>query len=116
MPKYNFICSKCGTKKHKYVPVNVEISTCKTCGGSMSRDLPTLSGGAQVNEVIDSYTGVSLNQNHGELIKDRHDQYYWEVEVPRLVTKYSIETCLENQWLVYDEKGDLVINKPPSKR
>jgi uncharacterized lipoprotein YmbA len=82
----------------------------------MERDMPKLSGNAQVTEVVDPYTGVALDQNHSELIKDRHDQYYWEVEVPRLVAKYSKETCLENKWLVYDDKGNLVINKPPSKR
>ena len=82
----------------------------------MLRDLPTLSGNAQVTELIDTYTGVNLDQNHTSLIKDRHDQYYWEVEVPRLVQTMSVETCLENGWLIYDDKGDLVINKPPSKR
>jgi len=116
MPKYNFTCAQCGTKKHKYVSITTEKTPCKNCNGSMERDLPKLSGNAQVTEMVDSYTGVKLDQNHKELIKDRHDQYYWDVEVPRLVQKYSIETCLENQWLVYNEKGDLVINKPPSKR
>ena len=82
----------------------------------MQRDLPNISGNAQVTEVIDSYTGVSLDQNHKELVKDRRDQYFWEVEVPRLVQTMSVETCLENGWLVYDDRGDLVINKPPSKR
>jgi transcription elongation factor Elf1 len=116
MPKYNFTCSHCGTKRHKYVSVNVETVFCKTCGGDMQRDLPNISGNAQVTEVIDSYTGVSLDQNHKELVKDRRDQYFWEVEVPRLVQTMSVETCLENGWLVYDDRGDLVINKPPSKR
>jgi hypothetical protein len=82
----------------------------------MNRDLPQLSGAAQVTELVDTYTGVSLDQNHNALIKDRRDQYYWEVEVPRLIQTMSPETCLENGWLVYDDKGDLVINKPPSKR
>ena len=116
MPKYNFTCTQCKTKKHKYVSTITETSTCKECGGQMNRDLPTLSGNAQVTELIDTYTGVNLDQNHNALIKDRHDQYFWEVEVPRLVQTMSVETCLENGWLIFDDKGDLVINKPPSKR
>jgi transcription elongation factor Elf1 len=116
MPKYNFVCNKCNTKKHKYVPSNIEMLSCERCGTQMSREFPVLSGRPQVTEKVDTYTGVNLNQDHDELIRDRYEQNYWEVEIPRLVQKYSLETCLENQWLIYDDKGDLVINKPPSKR
>lgn len=116
MPKYNFTCKSCNAHKHKYVSVSTQTVECKSCHGTMERNLPTLSGSAQVTELVDAYTGVNLNQDHNALIKDRHDQYYWEVEVPRLVQTMSVETCLENSWLVYNEKGELVINKPPSKR
>ena len=78
--------------------------------------MPKLDGPVEVRETVDTYTGATWNQNHQELIKERREQHYWEVEVPRLVEKYSLETCLENGWLTYNEKGDLVINKPPSKR
>jgi hypothetical protein len=44
------------------------------------------------------------------------EDYFWEVEVPRLVQTYSTETCIENGWLKYNDKGELVINKPPKKR
>jgi hypothetical protein len=81
----------------------------------MRRQLPT--GGSQaVTEIADSFTGVKRDQNHDELKKERKEQYYWEVEVPRLIETYSIETCLDQKWLVYNDKGELVINKPPSKR
>jgi hypothetical protein len=116
MPKYIFECTKCHIKKHKYVPTNITATDCPECQGLMSRELPTLSGTAQVTEKIDSYTGVALDQNHKENIKYRREEHYWNVEVPRFVEKYSLETCLENKWLVYNEKGDLVVNKPPHLR
>lgn len=116
MPKYNFTCAQCKTKRHKYVSTKVETTICAACGGNMNREMPNLSGSPEVTELIDDYTGVNLNQDHNSLVKARQEQYYWEVEVPRLVQTMSIETCLENKWLVYNEKGELVINKPPSKR
>ena len=81
----------------------------------MNRELPS-SGSQAVTEVMDDFTGVKRDQNHDEITKARREQYYWEVEVPRFVETYSTQTCLEEGWLVYNEKGELVINKPPSKR
>lgn len=116
MPKYVFQCSSCTFRQHKYVPSSVESLECPECKNMMNREMPNLAGPAQVTETIDSYTGATVDQNHAEQVKQRRDDYYWNVEVPRLVQKYSVETCIENRWLVYDEKGNLVINKPPSKR
>lgn len=81
----------------------------------MSRQLPQ-TGGQAVTEIVDNYTGVKRDQNHDALKKERHDEHYWNVEVPRLIQTYSLQTCLEERWLVYNDKGELVINKPPSKR
>lgn len=116
MPKYAFLCPKCGTRKHKYTPSTVEQLICDNCQAVAQRELPTIKGATEVREVVDPYTNVSWDQNQKEIIKERREQYYWEVEVPRLVETYSLETCLENKWLVYNDKGELVINKPPSKR
>ena len=82
----------------------------------MIRQLPNLSSETEVREVIDPLTNRKWQQDQKELIKARRDQHYWEVEVPRLVQTHSLETCLEQQWLKYNDKGELVINKPPSKR
>lgn len=116
MPKYFFVCQKCSVKKHKYVPSSIEEIECSECGGTAKREIPVLKGATEVRETIDPYTNVSWEQNQQEMLKERREDYYWNVEVPRLVEKYSLETCLENKWLVYNDKGELVINKPPSKR
>lgn len=116
MPKYTFICPKCNTQSQKYVPSNIEEIICDNCKAVAQRQLPIIGGAVEVKELIDPYTNVSWDQNQKELINERREEYYWTVEIPRLVEKYSLETCLENKWLVYNEKGDLVVNKPPSKR
>lgn len=116
MPKYNFTCTKCLAKTHKYVPVKVETIACPTCGEQMNRDLPNTNSATEVRELVDPYTNVTWGKDHEAVMKQRREDHYWEVEVPRLVEKYSKETCLEQGWLIYNDKGELVINKPPSKR
>ncbi len=116
MPKYRFKCPACNQEREKYVSPHIQEVPCHHCEGQlMFRQLPS-SGSQAVNEVVDDFTGVRRDQNHDDLKKERKEQYYWDVEVPRLVQTYSIETCLEQKWLVYNDKGELVINKPPSKR
>jgi hypothetical protein len=115
MAKYNFSC-KCGHKTQRYLPASVELLQCPACLEMMTRDLPMINSQTQVKEIVDPYTNKRLNKDHDELIRERRDEHYWTVEVPRLVEKYSVETCIEQGWLVYNDKGELVINKPPSKR
>lgn len=115
MPKYIFSCNSCETKTHKYVPTTVEHITC-TCGEQMNRDLPNTNSATEVREVVDPYTNKRWGKDHEAVMKKRKEDHYWEVEVPRLVETYSLETCLEQGWLIYNDKGELVINKPPSKR
>ena len=115
MPKYRFLCSACGLEQTKLSSVDVLHIACSNCGKPSDRQLPVILG-QQVNEVVNDYTGTNVNQNQKELLAKRRDDHYWEVEVPRLVERYSIETCIENGWLVYNDKGELTINKPPSKR
>lgn len=116
MPKYNFTCTKCETKTHKYVPTKVETIACAACGEQMNRDLPNTNSATEVREIVDPYTNKRWGKDHEAVMKKRKEDHYWEVEVPRLVEKYSVETCLEQGWLIYNDKGELVINKPPSKR
>ena len=115
MPKYRFVCQACQAEDSKYTTASTETIACAKCSGTMDRQMPTL-GGQEVRETIDPLTGVTWKQDQKEILKKRRDDHYWEVEVPRLVQTYSVETCLEQGWLVYNEKGELVINKPPSKR
>lgn len=116
MPKYNFVCEKCNTKKHKYVASTVETLPCEVCSETMFRELPKMDTPAEVREVVDPYTNRKWGKDHEAVMKQRRNDHYWTVEVPRLVEKYSLETCLEQQWLKYNDSGELVINKPPSKR
>lgn len=110
MPKYRFTCTKCGNEKMQYANLSTFTVECDKCKANMERQLPS-SGSQAVNETVDNYTGVKRDQNHDELKKQRRDQYYRDVEIPRLIQTYSLETCLEQKWLVYNDKGDLVINK-----
>jgi hypothetical protein len=81
----------------------------------MQRQFPS-SGSQKTTEVVDSFTNVRNEEDQKKKTKDRRTEYFWEVEVPRLIQTYSLQTCLEEKWLVYNDKGELVINKPPSKR
>ncbi len=116
MPKYVFKCSSCNGQTHKYVASTVEQIDCATCGSKMNRQLPNIEGQTEVREVVDPYTNVTWGKDHEAVMKKRKEDHYWEVEVPRLIQTYSTETCLEQGWLIYNDKGELVINKPPSKR
>ena len=115
MPKYRFLCSSCSFEVEKFTSNKTTEVPCPACSAISHRQLPS-NGSQAVTEVMDDFTGVRRDQNHEELKKERKEQYYWEVEVPRFVETYSIETCLEQGWLVYNDKGELVIGKPPSKR
>lgn len=110
MPKYIFLCPKCEATTHKYVSVSTEHIKC-SCGEDMNRQLPNINGEIEVREVVDPYTNRKWGKDHETIIKDRKAKHFRDVEIPRLIEKYSIETCLENKWLVYNDKGELVINK-----
>lgn len=118
MPKYNFICDKCQTKVHKYVSVSVETLPCSICYQIMQRELPNTNAPTEVKELVDPYTNITWNKDHEAIMQERKRLHYVNVEIPRLVEKYSLETCLENKWLTYNDKGELIINKnwiPSSK-
>jgi transcription elongation factor Elf1 len=111
MPKYRFICKNCKTETSKFVPRNVEEIVCSACGSTMDRQLPNINSQTEVRELVDPYLNKRLNKDHKEIMRERRTNYFREVEIPRLVEKYSLETCLEQKWLVYNDKGELVINK-----
>lgn len=115
MPKYKFLCSSCNKEKYHYTSMDKESMPCGECGGLAQRQFPTING-QQVTEMVDSLTGATWQQDQKEKMHARNENNFWEVEVPRLVQKYSLPTCLENGWLTYNEKGELVIGKPPSRR
>lgn len=116
MAKYRFSCSSCNREKQIYVSTSTKQCQCE-CGADMNRKLPNI-GGAQVNELHDKYTNKSLVQDHKEIVSERKLDYYWSVEVPKMVNSgtYELDTMLERGWVYYDEKGNLVTRtKPPQK-
>lgn len=116
MPKYSYSC-KCGFNAQKLVKNRHTEVLCDQCGRTMTRKLPILSGPPEVREKYGELN-KTVKKDQDKLIRDRKSLYYWKHEVPKLVSSgvYSLETMLENQWVYYDEKGDLrTRTSPPSK-
>lgn len=117
MPKYTFKC-ECGNVKQYITSSEMKTCKCRECGSEMNRQLPTLNGSVEVKELIDKYTNTSWKEDQTKLLEDRKKTYFWEVEVPRMVNSgvYSLETMLENGWVYYSPKGELLTRtKPPQK-
>lgn len=115
MAKYTFLCSKCNLSKKVYSN-NSDISVTCDCGETMIRQVPSINQ-SNVTEVVDSYLGVALQADNAQILKDRKDEHFWKYDVPRLVNKYSVEHCLQNNWLFINDKGELEMHtKPPNKR
>jgi hypothetical protein len=114
MPKFKFLC-ECGLEVERFASPKTETSKCPACNLDMKRQFPG-SGSQAVREVVDSFTNTRQVPDAKAENLARKTEYFWDVEVPRLIQTYSIQTCLEEKWLVYNDKGELVINKPPSKR
>lgn len=116
MAKYRFQCEKCSTVVERYTSVKTEVLPCKECSFPMKRLLPT-GGSKKVTEKVDTFLNIRHEEDHKKQLEDRRTEYFWEVEVPRLVQSgtYSTETCLQEGWIVYNEKGEMVIGKPQKK-
>lgn len=117
MPKYTFQCSSCNVRTQKYTNQSVKDIVCPECFAMAERLLPAISG-AKTNETVDKLFNRKHVSDQKNIIKERKLDYYWEVEVPNLVNSgvYSIETMLEQGWVFYNEKNELVTRtKPPEK-
>lgn len=116
MPKYRFICG-CGAEVMKYTSASTYSVTCEICKSSMDRQIPSFIEKATVKELVDSYTGIHLPPDNKEILDSRRSEYFWKVEVPRLVTEYPVEHCLQEGWMFINEQGKLQVQtKPPYKR
>jgi hypothetical protein len=115
MPKYRFFCENCQVEIERYASPKEERTECGMCMLPMQRQFPG-SGSQAVREVVDTFTNVRTAPDEKAQNKARKTEHFWEVEVPRLIQTYSLQTCLEEAWLIYNDKGELVINKSPSKR
>lgn len=114
MAKYRFQCEGCQAIIELYVSKEVEVVKHGECGSWATRLFPNI-GSKKVTETVDPFLGIRHEEDNRKQLEDRRIEYFWEVEVPRLVQTYSTETCLEEGWLVYNEKGELVIGKPKKK-
>lgn len=118
MAKYRFQCEKCLSTVERYVAVSVETQLCKECGGLAKRLFPNI-GGKKVTETVDPFLNVRHEEDQKRQLQDRRSEYFWSTEVPRFVQSgvYSTETMLAEGWVVYNEKGEMVIAKgPPQKK
>jgi len=117
MPKYTFQCDRCKKSVQLYCQLHSK-ALCNDCNIDMTMRMPLISV-PEVRETIDKNTNSQWKQNQTEILRERKADYFWEVEVPRLVNSgiYSLETMLENQWVFYDEKNNLQTrNTPPQKQ
>ena len=119
MPKYTFKCNTCGNSIQKYTSVSCKSIKCEgVCNAVMNRQMPKLSA-VKATEVVDKFTNTKHMQDHNEILKERKSDYFWGHIVPEMVDSgtYTIETMLEQGWVTYNEKGELITNtKPPGKR
>lgn len=118
MPKYRFVCPHCNEEDLAMVGRDIKSIDCSCCGTAMDRKMPNLNS-SEVTETVDKYVGKRLPTNNKDLIEQRRQEYYWKYEVPNLVRSgvYSLETMLENQWVIVTDDGKIEIqDKPPHRR
>lgn len=117
MPKYTFACPKCESLEQKITDISTNNIKCHVCGSDMVRQMPILKG-LKTTEVIDKYTNKKHTVDQKEKLTERKLDYYWAIEVPKLVNSgiYELGTMLQQGWVYYNEKGELVTRtKPPQK-
>lgn len=116
MPKYTYKCDICGKSKQQYAQLTQLTIDCE-CGNTMKRKMPNISP-VRTTETVDKLTNKKNLQDHDEILAERKSDYYWGVVVPEMVDSgtYLLETMLEQNWVYYNEKGELVTRtKPPQK-
>ena len=116
MPKYIFKCGKCEKERAKYTAVSCKTIDCE-CGQPMKRQMPNFSG-LKNTETVDKFTNKKHLNDHQEILTERKADYYWSVEVPKMVDSgtYQLDTMLEQNWVYFNEMGELVTRtKPPQK-
>lgn len=114
MAKYRYQCEKCNAVVECYASVDKENIKHGECGGNAKRLFPKI-GSKQVTELVDPFLNIRHEEDNRKQLESRRIEHFWDVEVPRLIQTYSTQTCLEEGWLVYNEKGELVIGKPQKK-
>lgn len=116
MAKYRYQCEQCNTVIELYASKDVEVVK-HECGGWAKRLFPNI-GSKKVTETVDPFLGVRQEEDQKKKLESRRSEYFWQQEVPRLVQSgiYSTETMLAEGWVVYNEKGEMVVAKGPSPK
>lgn len=118
MPKYTYKCTSCNFSTQKFASIKDKMCECPKCQASMKRKMPSLKS-PKVTETVDKYTNKKHMDDYENIIDERKKDYYWSVEVPKMVNSgiYELGTMLEQGWVFYNEKGEIEINtKPPEKQ
>jgi ribosomal 30S subunit maturation factor RimM len=115
MPRYTFSCKRCRLSFKKYTSSKSDI-VC-SCGLTMKKELPELTG-IEVRETVNTLTNTKWKQDQKQISKQRSDDYFWKVEVPRLVASgvYTVQTMVENGWVYIDDEGKMKVNNKPLNR
>lgn len=117
MPKYSYRCPNCYIELQKFAGINDKTHECPKCNEMMNRLMPKLKS-PKVTEVVDKYSGKKHIEDQENVRQERKLDYYWKHEVPKMVDSgtYTLETMLEQGWVYFDEKKNLVTRtKPPQK-
>lgn len=117
MPLYRFECPDCKSLQQKITDISINKIVCHNCGKDAIRQMPNLKG-VKSTEVIDKYSNQKHVEDQKQKVSERKEDYYWSVEVPKLVNSgiYELGTMLQQGWVYYNEKGELVTRtKPPQK-
>jgi hypothetical protein len=117
MPKYTFTCCSCSKSSQRYVSKSTDNVVCDECFARADRQMPSLAS-AKTTETVDKLLNRKHLADHSLVLKERKLDYYWEIEVPKMVDSgtYSLETMLEQGWVFYNEKGELTTRtRPPQK-
>lgn len=118
MPKYRFICPKCYRETLAIVTRNTSSIICDDCKATMNREMPRLNV-SEITETVNKYLGTKQPANRKDQVEERRSEYYWKHEVPRFVDSgtYSLETMIDNGWVIVTDDGKIEIqNKPPHRR
>jgi len=117
MPKYTFICNSCKKSIKKYVNKNTDHIICDDCSTRADRQMPSLAS-SKTTETVDKMLNRKQTDDYSSSLKERKLDFYWQVEVPKMVNSgiYSIETMLEQGWIYYNEKGELVTRTKPAQK
>lgn len=118
MAKYTYKCTACSLEFQKHASISTRVFNCIECGEEAKRLMPKLNN-SNITEVVDKKSGVTRIPDQDDVLKERKEEFFWTVEVPRMVNSgvYGVDTMLENGWIELDDMGKIIImDKPPHKR